>query len=111
MTSDFEEGWQLLAQDINNTSNNNGFWQAPHSHPIIKIALMMTELSEAIEAVRHNWPESDHIPNMPLLDEELADTVIRIMDFAYQYRINLPEAIVAKAIFNKTRPFMHGKTA
>jgi len=45
------------------------------------IALMHSELSEALEWLRHN-AQSDKIPDFLAVEEELADTVIRIMDAA-----------------------------
>lgn len=46
------------------------------------IALMHSELSEALEAARHGNPPDDKIPEFTGLEAELGDTVIRIMDFA-----------------------------
>ena len=39
---------------------------------------------------------------------ELADVVIRIMDLAEYYGIDLEKVIAEKHTFNKTRPFKHG---
>ena len=47
------------------------------------IALMHSELSEALEAHLHGNPPSDHIPEFSGLEEEFADLLIRVFDTAY----------------------------
>jgi NTP pyrophosphatase (non-canonical NTP hydrolase) len=39
---------------------------------------------------------------------EMADVVIRIMDMAGYYGIDLEQAIIDKIKYNKTRPYKHG---
>lgn len=72
------------------------------------IALMHSELSEALEGDRHHNPPSDHIPEFSALEEEMADTVIRIADFAEYRKLRLAEAIVAKLKYNAGRGYKHG---
>lgn len=74
-----------------------------------KIALMHSELSEALEAVRQGNPPSEKIPEFSQLEEELADTIIRIGDFVGKYELRLGEAILAKLEYNAARPFKHNK--
>ena len=76
-----------------------------------KIALMHSELSEALEAVRLGNPQDEHCPEFASLDIELADAVIRIMDFAEARKIDLARAIAAKHAYNVTRPYRHGAKA
>ena len=40
---------------------------------------------------------------------ELANTVIRILDFPGRHNLRLGEAIQAKLLFNLSRPYKHGK--
>lgn len=76
------------------------------------IALMHSELSEALEAYReYETVESvlrcdDEKPEGVII--ELADVVIRIADFCGKHGLNLEEAIKEKMRFNKTRPYRHG---
>jgi NTP pyrophosphatase (non-canonical NTP hydrolase) len=69
-----------------------------------RIALIITELAEAIEAIRH-----DNIENF---QEEMGDTLIQLGDnFGGDnlLRGSIEEAIKKKMQYNKTRPYMHGK--
>jgi len=74
----------------------------------VKIALMHAELSEALEAVRIGDPQSEKIPAFTLLEEELADVVLRIMNFSRQLNLKVSDAIIAKDSYNETRPYKHG---
>lgn len=63
--------------------------------------LVVTELAEAAEAVRHNDPEN--------FAEELADTYIRLMDITAACEINVEIEIRKKMDANWKRPKRHGK--
>ena len=94
------------AQLISNWNARQGFWDCDNTGE--KIALMHSELSEALEADRKNLP-SDHIAGFSGIEEELADCMIRILDFAGHHDLRLSEALTAKLQFNLTRPYKHGK--
>ena len=73
-----------------------------------KIALMHSELSEALEYLRKDNGPSDHIPEFSGAEEEFADCIIRIMNTAQRLRLRVAEAMIAKQAFNNARPFKHG---
>lgn len=99
-----------LARSIYLDNKQKGFWpDDPKDRNAAEcIALMHSELSEALEAIRKPGP-SDHIPEYFLLEEELADAVIRILDFCGAHQLNLGGALEAKLAYNRTRPHKHGK--
>ena len=72
------------------------------------VALMHSELSEALEGDRHGNPPSEHIPEFSAIEEEFADVVLRVMECSERMGLRTAEAIVAKLRFNRERPRAHG---
>jgi len=79
--------------------DQQGFWECDNFGE--KIALIHSEVSEALEAHRSGNKEN--------LAEELADTILRIMDIAGRLSLPLGKALMDKAQFMLTRPYKHGK--
>ena len=70
--------------------------------------LVVTELAEAMEAIRGGDTESEKIGGFSKVEEELADAVIRILDYAGGHGLDLDGALAAKMRYNESRPYRHG---
>ena len=68
-----------------------------------KLCLIHSEVSEAMEGSRKNLPD-DKLPHRPMIEVELADTIIRILDLCGALDLDLPGAIREKLEYNQTRP-------
>jgi len=102
-----------MVKAAHENAKEKGFWDKEVDDGK-SIALMHSELSEALEALRINsyrdhtyYRASDGKPEGLLY--ELADCVIRIADYCGKHNLDLQYAIEKKMNFNKTRPPMHGK--
>jgi len=66
------------------------------------LCLIHSEISEAMEGERKGLMD-DHLPDRPMAEVELADAVIRIMDYAGRWGYDIGGALVAKVLYNKNR--------
>lgn len=97
-----------LIQEAHGTAVLKGFHEEPR--PFAEtIALMHSELSEALEADRHGNPPDQHLPQYESVTVELADLIIRVFDTAGAMNLPLAEALIAKMKYNRTRPHRNGK--
>lgn len=103
------------ARRISKDNYYQRFWDQPVEAgevlvQAMKLALVHSEISEALEAIREETPQADkHLPERSAEEVELADAVIRIMDYAGHFNLDVGGAIIDKMHYNRTRQHKHGK--
>jgi NTP pyrophosphatase (non-canonical NTP hydrolase) len=100
-----------LATQIHVLAKEKGWWDTPRELPEV-LMLCVSELSECLEEYRDGaamcevkTAENGKPTGIPI---ELADVIIRILDFCAMAGIDIDEAVRIKHSFNKSRPFRHG---
>ncbi len=101
-----KEGERMTLKELCKYSHKiaikKGFWDEDRNNGEL-IALMHSELSEALEALRQKDKSKNNV------GEELADCCIRIFDYCFAKNINLEKEIINKMKINKKRPIKHNK--
>ena len=96
-----------------------GWYETPRDlDPAIKLVLIHSEVSEALEEVRKVnygyalWETYYGLNGKPEgLPAELADIIIRTLDLAGALGIDIEAAVELKHAYNATRPHRHGGKA
>lgn len=99
-------GLNLYAQEVHEA--NQKWWQdlrtgqRLHRNKAEMIALIHSELSEALEGVRKNLPD-DKLPHRSMEEVEMADAIIRILDYCGGHGLDIEGAYREKMAYNATR--------
>lgn len=86
-----------MQTEIHATAKEKGWWDRPREVPEL-LCLVHAEVSEALEKYRVGDP----------IDYELADIIIRVLDMAEFYGLNMQTLVENKMSFNKLREYRHG---
>ncbi len=107
----FARAMQWLINTAHANARNKGFWDEQRNAGE-GVALLHSEASELLEALRNGNPPSTKIPGFSLAEEEAADLIIRVGDmkgFFPEGQWRIGEAVIAKVAYNAGRPHKHGK--
>lgn len=109
--AEFGETFTRRSNDIHAMNVKAGWWndletgESLVGKPRIigeKLCLVHSEISEAMEGDRKKLMD-DKLPHRSMLEVELADAIIRIMDLAGAYKLDVGGAIAEKIIYNSNR--------
>lgn len=104
-----------LADEVAQTAQEKGFWDDSFYTIPLKLALIASEVSEALAVHREEYdgedlPDSGMTPRQEMdFCEELADIIIRTLDVAGYYHLDIGYLLTEKMAKNKERPRKHGK--
>jgi NTP pyrophosphatase (non-canonical NTP hydrolase) len=99
-----------FAKEIHELAIEKGWWEDEEERRFPEIAaLIHSEISEALEEYRNSSPNLYFHDDKPEgLGIELADAIIRILDYCARTQIDIDKCLEIKHNYNKTRPYRHG---
>lgn len=100
-SGEIQKSISLLQHICYSLSKEAGWHDNPREDGTM-IALIHSEISEALEGIRKNLND-DHLPSRKMVEVELADAIIRIMDYAGSRGLDVAGAIVEKLEYNQQR--------
>lgn len=121
MVANYAQTIDELAQEISQIAEQKGFWD--YNGDIgelgilpLKLALIHSEVTEALDVHRKEYDDTDEDPNSGMTDmqeedfaEEVADVIIRALDVAGYFGWNIGDVILHKVNVNRSRPHRHSK--
>ena len=90
-----------LQKDIHKQNVDMGWWDKPREKGTL-LMLVVSEVAEAMEGERKDLMD-DHLPHRKMAEVELADAVIRILDYAEAFGYDVESAIHEKIKYNRVR--------
>ncbi len=99
-------GLNELAQGCHQIAVEHGWWNGDREFGTL-VALLHSEVSEMLELYRRSTVDTS-VKDIKGMDEEMADVIIRLLDMAAFYEIDIDSAVGHKMGINMDRPYRHG---